>query len=277
MQLTLVSVLIPLPAPDVTILMDNASFILSAPNEDLTPTVFGTPSPRMVPGKVGSALRLEGADLDYAPPNTECFYDVSLCTNGLSVSLWVKFYARTSNDQMIIDGGGYYPETRGMSIYITRTGQLGANVFIDNTANMRRALYEDLFHWQHIVFTWNVSIDIMLYINGCPSGRKLVQFSLPPKSQTSNFKIGGNRLGGPAQRGNIALDHVLMWYDVLTREEVWQLYIQGGHVWLAKMDVTIIIASFAVQYTELRKEKNHIYQMQTSNHFTRKAYHTVFC
>ena len=253
--------LILLPAPDVTILMDSAFFILSAPNGDLTPTVAGTPSPRMVPGKVGSALRLEGAELDYGRPNTECFYDVSLCTNGLSVSLWVKFYDRTLKPQMIIDGSGFYPETRGMSIYDSGTGQLGVTVFHDNTGYMGRALPTRFFHWQHIVFTWKVSIDILLYLNGCPTGKKPIQFPLPPKSQTSNFKIGGNRFGGAAERGYIALDHVLMWYDVLTPEEVWQLYIQGGHVWLATLDVTIFIASVAVQYTELQKEKNHIYRM----------------
>ena len=217
-----------LPAPDVTILMDSASFILSAPNGDLTPTVTGAPLPRMVPGKVGSALRLEGAELDYGRPNTECFYDVSLCTNGLSVSLWVKFYA-TTNPQVILDGSGYYQETRGMSIYQIN-GKLGANVFHDDTGHMHRAPYEDLLHWQHIVFTWNVSIDILLYLNGCPTGRKPIQFPINPKSETSNFKIGGNHYGGAAQRGNIALDHVLMWYGVLTPEEIWQLYVQGGHL-----------------------------------------------
>ena len=237
--------------------MDSTVFILLAPNGDLIPSVTGAPPPRIVPGKVGSALRLEGAELDYGRPNTECFYDVSLCTNGLSVSLWVKFYARAI-EQMILDGSGYYQETRGMSIYQTNE-QLGVHVFHDNTGYMRRATYEDLFHWQHIVFTWNVSIDILLYLNGCPTGRNPLHFPIIPKSVTSNFKIGGNHWGGAAQRGNIALDHVLMWYDVLTPEEVWQLYVQGGHVWLATWGATIIIASVAVQYTGLQKENNHIY------------------
>ena len=72
--------------------MEDSSFLISAPSGDITPTVAGTPAPRLVAGKVGSALQLEGAELNYGKPN-ECFYNTNLCTNGLSISLWVKYYS----------------------------------------------------------------------------------------------------------------------------------------------------------------------------------------
>ena len=217
-------------APDVTILMETASFILSAPSGDLTPNSAGTPAPTLVSGKMGSALRLEGAELNYGRPTTECFYAVNLCTSGLSVSLWVKFYTSKTSPQMILDGSGFYPETRGISIFRTGDGVFGANVYDDNTEYKAWAPYKDLFHWQHIVFTWIVSTDILLYLNGCPAGTEPRQLPHAPTAQTADFKIGGNLWGAAAERGDIALDHVLMWYDVLTPEEVWQLYVQGGQV-----------------------------------------------
>ena len=214
----------------MTIVAETAPFILLTPSGDLTPIIDGTPAPRMVPGKVDSAFCLEGAELNYGKPTAGCFDGVNLCTNGLCVSLWVKFYASKTSPQMILDGSCFYPETRGISIFITADGLFCANVFDDNTEYKVWAPYEDLFHWQPIVFTWIVSTDVILYLNGCPVGTKYSKLPHAPKTQTADFKIGGNLWGGETERGNIALDHVLMWYDVLTQDEVWQLYIQGGQV-----------------------------------------------
>ena len=210
--------------------METASFILSAPSGDLTPTTTGTPAPRFVPGKVNSALRLEGAELNYGRPTTECLYDVNLCTNGLTISLWVKFYASSTRAQMILDGGGFYRETKGMSIFISGQGSIQVNIFDGNNQYISQAPYDNPFHWQHIIFTWKVLTNILVYLNGCPA---VIQTDLKthgPVTTPADFKIGGNLWGGAGDRGNIALDHVLMWYDVLTPEEVWQLYVQGGQV-----------------------------------------------
>ena len=210
--------------------MDSTSFIIAAPSGDLTPTVAGVPAPSLVPAKVDSALRLEGAELNYGRPNTECFYDVGLCTNGLSVSLWVKFYAISTRSHMILDGGGYYGDTKGMTVFRAGVGVISVNIYDDNNQYNGKAWYDDWFHWQHIAYTWKASTDILLYLNGCPVTLQPGREPRGPVLTPADFKIGGNLWGGAAERGNIALDHVLMWYDVLTSEEVWQLYVQGGKV-----------------------------------------------
>ena len=216
--------------PEVIILMESAFFILSAPSGDLTPTVAGAPAPSLVPGKVGSALRLEGAELNYGQPSTECFYDVGLCTEGMTVSLWVKFYASSTSPQMILDGGGFYPQTKGMSMFLSGHGFIQINIFDDNDRYIIEAPCGDPSNWQHIIFTWKVLKNILLYLNGCPAGVQIDPTPHGPVTTPADFKIGGNLWGGAGERGNIALDHVLMWYGVLTPEEVWQLYVQGGQV-----------------------------------------------
>ena len=212
-------------------MVENGSFVLSAPSGDLTPVVNGSPAPCLVPGKVGSALRLNGAELNYGNPTTECFYDISLCTNGLSVSLWVKFYAISATaPRIILDGGGFYGATRGMTVFRAGAGVIAVNIYTDNNKYNSRTPYDDWFAWQHIVFTWKVSTDIVLFLNGCSAGIPRDLETHGPIIAPPTFIIGGNIWGPDEGRGNIALDHVFMWYSVLTPDEIWQLYTQGDQV-----------------------------------------------
>ena len=135
-------------APDVKILMEDNSFLISAPCGDINPSVAGTPAPRLVAGKVGSALRLEGAELNYGKPN-ECFYDINPCTNGLSVSLWVKYYSLNPDSDgaggapegegVILDGGGFYLESQGL--HLSRNGYLNFHVSIFDKSRGPLQLY----------------------------------------------------------------------------------------------------------------------------------------
>ena len=235
-----------LTAPDVKILMEDDSFTISAPSGDITPTVAGTPAPRLVTGEVGTALRLEGAELNYGRPN-ECFYNINLCTNGLSVSLWVKYYSinppsgAPEGDGVILDGGGFYRQSQGL--HLSRNGYTNfqVHIFDDTWDHYGNVPYGDEFVWKHLVFTWKgQSFPISLYQNGClGDGFSLLRPVIAPRTETHDFKIGGNGKGGEIQRGDIALDHVLMWYHDLTPEEVWQLYVQGGQVWQASLQWNI--------------------------------------
>ena len=213
--------------------MEDNSFTISAPSGDITPTVDGAPAPSLVPGKVGTALRLEGAELNYGRPN-ECFYNITLCTNGLSVSLWVKYYAiQAGGEGVILEGGGFYPESQGFHLSRNSYTNFQVNIFDDTWDHFGNVPYGDEFVWKHLVFTWKgKTFPISLYQNGClGEGGSLLRPVLASRSRTEDFKIGGNGQGGAGQRGNIALDNVLMWYHALTPEEVWQLYVQGGEVW----------------------------------------------
>ena len=210
--------------------MDDNLFILSAPSGDITPIVGGTPPPGLVPGKVGTALRLEGVDLNYQQPTTECFFDPNVCVNGLSVSLWVKFYT-VGVDSVILANGAFYPGKNGLSIYQHRDGIIFIHIFDDNYLHIGKAPQGDGYNWQHIVITWEGSLSpIALYQNGCLGTEAAWKFPRPaPAAPPYDLKIGGNP-NGAGLRANMALDHVLMWYDFLTPKEVWQLYVQGGQV-----------------------------------------------
>ena len=158
------------------IILEDNSFIISARNGDITPTVAGTPAPRLVAGKVGSALRLEGAELNYGKPN-ECFYNIKLCTNGLSVSLWVKYYSinpdtdglgSPEGENVILDGGGFYHNSQGLHLSRNEYTNFQVNIFDDTTNHYGNVPYGDELVWKHLVFTWKGHLSpIALYQNGC--------------------------------------------------------------------------------------------------------------
>ena len=219
--------------------MEDASFTISAPSGDITPIVVGSPAPRLVPGKVGSALRLEGAELNYGRPNNECFYNINLCTNGLSVSLWVKYYSinppsggAPDGEGAILDSGGIYVNNQGLHLSRNGYSNFQLIIFDDTYSHYANVPYGDEFVWKHLVFTWKGNASpISLYQNGCLGYGSNYDHgvTIPPRPQ-QDFKIGGNYFGCADQRGDIALDHVLMWYHALTPDEVWQFYVQGGQV-----------------------------------------------
>ena len=222
--------------------MEDASFTISAPSGDITPTVAGTPAPRLVDGKVGTALRLEGAELNYGRPN-ECFYNIDLCTNGLSISMWVKYFyinpdtdglGQPEGENVILDGGGFYPECQGLHLSRTEYTNFQVNIFDSTTNHYGNVPYGDELVWKHLVFSWKGNSEpIDLYQNGCLGFGSSTVVAGAARTTSYDFKIGGNGRGGAVQRGNFALDHVLMWYRALTPDEVWQLYVQGGQVWRA--------------------------------------------
>ena len=186
--------------------------------------------PTLVLGKVGNAVLLNRTTLNYGRHSDHCLHNLALCTSGLSVALWVKFFETNATRVMILDNGGFYNSGSGLSLFRSATSM---SVLIKD----REYLYGTwtrfvgVLEWHHVTFTWRALDLIDIYINGCPAGRGPV---MNPRTSNitlySDFRIGGNEWGGASARGVFALDHVLVWYTLLKPEEVWQLYVQGGHM-----------------------------------------------
>ena len=177
--------------------MESTPFTMSAPSGDITPTVAGTPAPRLVAGKMGSALRLEGAELNYGKPTTGCFYDSNLSVHGLSASLWVKFYATSDTaDSMKFVDGGHYANDKGLSVHRHVDGFIVVLISDDNYLYYGTVTEGDIFHWQHIVITWGGSSStIALYRNGWLDIHSSWLADRNPITTSCDFTIGGNRWG----------------------------------------------------------------------------------
>ena len=216
------------PEPDVQFDMEVAfsgvtqSGVLSAISEGSVP-------PSLIPGKVGTALWMNRTALNYGQPVTECFYNLNVCTTGLTISLWVIFYEFYENQVvMVLDSGGFNRGSKGLTLYRFRYS-LTIGFKDDFSYYEVWARLFSLLKWHHLVITWKNATEIEVYINGCPAG---FRSTITPRSQNilniGDFRIGGNMWGGEAERGVLAVDHLLVWYSVFTPEQVWQLYVQGG-------------------------------------------------
>ena len=201
--------------------------------------IYGNPEavipglPKLIPGKIGNAVSLNGTTLNYEKHPTLCIYNVTLCASGLSVALWVKFYETEEITMMILDSGGFYEIGSGLSFFRKPSNNVMTVSIRDDTHLYKTwTRFASALEWHHITFTWKAWGHIELYINGCPAGRNP---KMNPRTSAvtflSDFRIGGNEWGGPSQRGAFALDHMLVWYALLTPEEVWQFYVQGGQIW----------------------------------------------
>ena len=94
-----------------------------------------------------------------------------------------------------------------MTVFRAGAGVIAVNINTNNNKYNSRAHYDDWFEWQHIGFTWKVSIDIIMLLNGgIPRDLELHG----PVTAPQTLIICGNIFGLDEDRGNIALDHVLM-------------------------------------------------------------------
>ena len=103
------------------------------PSGLLSPTYEGLVPPSIIPGKVGTALWMNRTAMNYGQPVTECFYNLNICTNGLTLSLWIMFY-ELYEDQviMVLDSGAFYSEHKGLALYHSHNDLTA--VFRDDTS-----------------------------------------------------------------------------------------------------------------------------------------------
>ena len=171
---------------------------------------------------MGTALRLEGAKLNYGTPAPDCFSSPDLCNNGLSFSLWLRFFVINVHNKVFVFGGAITGQ-RGIFMERLQSDWFWLGI-LDASKMIFGKVYKggNVYHWQHIVVTWKGSSSpFSVYLNGCPATVETKRIDNPSFRPPSDFRIGS---------GNICLDHMLMWHDFLTPQEVWDLYVQGGQV-----------------------------------------------
>ena len=131
---------------------------------------------------------------------------------------------------MVLDSGAFYSEHKGLALYHSHNDLTA--VFRDDTSYYNvGAYFNSVLQWHHLVITWGNATEIEFYINGCPAGfDPTITHRTTEITTAVDFRIGGNIWGGATERGVLAVDHFLVWYNVMTPEQVWQLYVQGGQM-----------------------------------------------
>ena len=193
-------------------------------------------SARVVPGLYDKALYISGisgARVDYGVQSGSCFFDPDLCIQGITMSFWLMVHEiQDPQFDIIFDNGGCQGPTIGYCFYL-KLGDI--KVSIKHRSGLRVYILPvtNVNQWHYVTLTYKAD-DENVYVNGCDSAPFSFSYGTPrPEPYTSNyeFHLGDWSRGGFASY--VTIDEMMVWYKSLTADQIWQLYVQGGRVWIS--------------------------------------------
>ena len=192
---------------------------------------------QIIPGMAENAFYADGSGAVVQYPTVNgCLFEPIKCTNGLTVSYWVRELPNVRSFAVYFHTGA----CQGMSIGVC-FGVLSDAYFFQIRTGVYTRVYRmpplPFEQWHHITFRWEER-DIALYVNGLNGYKYKLQEG--GKSYTSNLlkplSIGSGGFDPtPISPATIMIDEVNIWYEKLDYNEIWMLYMQGGKVKLWEM------------------------------------------
>lgn len=192
----------------------------------------------LVPGQIGSALNTDSANyVDYGSQLNQCFAHPAACTSGVTYSFWISFPNSPSPDigkEYILDNKEGLRTREGLFLRRNAGGTLHTAAYIPNTYYSYKS-YATIKSpaWVHVVLMWSQNEGYQMYLNGCKDSSSGENETLADGNKYADrpFFIGGwysFTAGLFKDFATMKLDHVLIWYQVLSTDDVWSLYSQGG-------------------------------------------------
>ena len=186
----------------------------------------------IVPGRVGGALHLNGIDqnVNFGPYTSACYHTFEECPDGVTWAMWLKLEGGTFS--VILDSGGSFSGATGYTLFKYETGSLKIQVKTTTHLHILLLRHWEPGYWVHLVFSLHPITGASIYLNGCGVTDRAFVYTV----KTSSF----NAVYRPFVLGSYTInlyytamdiDNLLIWYDILTSEEVLKLYLQGGVVW----------------------------------------------
>ena len=199
----------------------------------------------LVSGIHGGALCIDGQwgpHVTYGTLNTDgCFFDPDQCDQAITFSLWLLLQEMPLVGT-VFNNGGCAEQMKPL----TPPG-LGYCIFsvYDSIGFQVRAINGNYVYSynlkQQVTSVWNsfiityVSGEIKVFVNGCigePDSSKYNCLYSMAHPGNSTFYIGN--LPGTHRRAHATIDELMVWYTILTEDEIWNLHVQGGVAWFVK-------------------------------------------
>ena len=196
-------------------------------------------SARLVNGNRGRALYIDGqqgSHVTHGKHTEGCFFDPDQCNQGITISLWLALpemsaYASFFSSGSCLDAAS--PTAIAGIGFCFFFGDPGSLVFGVKTRT-RSQMYIYNFK-QPVTSVWNSFIityfsgDIKVFVNGCNGEPDSLKYSVPGtiyNAADSDFYIGN--LPNSGDQAHVTIDELMVWYRVLTEDEMWDLYVQGA-------------------------------------------------
>ena len=183
----------------------------------------------IVPGRIGGSLHLNGRDqnVNFGPYTSACYHTFQECSDGVTWAMWLELEGGTYS--VILDSGGATSGATGYTLFQYVTGSLKLQAKNTTHVHNLQLQYWEPGYWVHLVFSLHPITGGTIHVNGCGVADKAFGYMV----RTTNFlaQYSPFALGSYATNWcytAMDIDNLLIWYDVLTHEEVLKLYLQGG-------------------------------------------------
>ena len=163
-----------------------------------------------------------------------CLFDPEQCGRGITWSFWLKVEeVLPAIFSSLLDNGACRPQGIGFCLYSFTAANLDFAVVDRTKAYIHSVPQPPISKWHLLVITY-IRKDIKMYINGCDSKPYATKLNVPRNqaySENAFFYLGDSPVTPDGYGPRMAMDEMMVWYNVLAEEEIWALYIQGGRMW----------------------------------------------
>jgi hypothetical protein len=167
---------------------------------------------RLVPGKVGNAVSLQGNGdyVDFGEHMDKCFANIAECKHGLTISLWL--YPRSLRTNQ------YFLSSPSYSLYLDN-GELKSKFMSADKAWTVSSGNIHLNDWNNIKLSWDEDRGLKMYVDDrlMDRDREPTELMQSDEPQTGSLYIGkpsDKNIDGTA---NMMADEVQFWYANMER------------------------------------------------------------
>ena len=177
-------------------------------------------------GQVDQALELDGKGyVNLGNFNNTCLGKPSICRNGMTVSLWLRYKSSKARQYFLGTSGSdvrqpgfvvYQDMHRNGTSYIAFSVRTGEHAWTTHVTVPRDT-------WTHVLFTWSPRDGLSVHTNGTLASR-LKEFSQTASLHNSYTSFTLGRANNQYRLSRVTYDELAVWYQVLTDREAKAIY-----------------------------------------------------
>ncbi|XP_070555708.1 adhesion G protein-coupled receptor E5-like [Ptychodera flava] len=183
------------------------------------------------------AVMLEDDYVNFGVVSSVCLGDVSRCTSGFSLSMWLRYNlaSNPTTERFIFTTGGHTPSGRGFSVSVESIPdpRIVFQIMTPATTSgyLKHLVYRTTFPddtWFHAVFVYDNSSNVgTIYIDGLPASMHEETTDVPDDAFTAtDFYVGSpnDNSTSSEQRATVAISDLYVYYRTLDATEARDLH-----------------------------------------------------
>ena len=188
---------------------------------------------QIAPGMVNNALYMDdqpGSGVNFGKRTEGCFFFPDECDQGITISFWEKLMLTQPKVAFLIENGGCRPNAVGFCIFMNKKFQFIPKFRLKDTKIVSVFTAPSFYKW-HLITISHIGRSMTVYVDGCdatPYTSTTRTVLTRQVTENPKFNLGAWSLA--SVNVPFAIDELNVWYEVLTTDEIWRLYIQGGTV-----------------------------------------------